>query len=78
MTNIELRKKEGESVGSFLYRFNKKMKQSGILKEVKKRRFKHRPLNKQKTRLAALYRKKKAGELAQLKKYGFAPNPKNK
>ena len=53
---LEIRKKEGESTGSFLYRFGKRVKQSGILKEVKKRRFKGRAVNRRKVRLAALYR----------------------
>jgi ribosomal protein S21 len=73
MAMIEVRKKEGENVGSLLYRFSKKVRQSGILKEVKKRKFKDRPINRRKIRLAALYRIKKEQEIAELKKYGFTP-----
>ncbi len=75
---LEIRKKEGESVGSFLYRFGKRVKQSGILKEVKKRRFKGRVVNRRKVRLAALYRKDKQAEIARLKKYGFRPSKETK
>ncbi len=68
---LQVRKKEGESVGSFLYRFSKRVKQSGILKEAKKRRFKSRIVNRRKVRLAAFYRQEKQAEMARLKKYGF-------
>jgi ribosomal protein S21 len=73
MAMIEVRRKEGENVGSLLYRFSKKVKQSGILKEVKKRKFRDRPINRRKRRLSALYRIKKEQEIAELKKYGFVP-----
>ncbi|OGG42139.1 hypothetical protein A3A21_02010 [Candidatus Jorgensenbacteria bacterium RIFCSPLOWO2_01_FULL_45_25b] len=69
---IQSRRKEGESTGSFLYRFSKKVKQSGIVKEAKKRRFKERPTNRRKKRLSALYRVEKEKELEKKKKYGFA------
>ncbi len=67
---LEIRKKEGENVGAFLFRFNKKVKQSGIMKEVKKRKFTSRNVNKNKRRSAALYRVSKLKSLSQLKKYG--------
>jgi ribosomal protein S21 len=68
---LEVRKKEGESVGSFLYRFNKKMQQSGVVKEVKKRQFRKRVGNKRTRRLAALYREDKRGEIAKARKLGM-------
>ena len=67
---IEVNKKEGENVGSFLYRFNKRIKQSGILKEARKRRFKQREENRGKRRKAALYRKGKEVEMERKKKLG--------
>lgn len=69
---IDLKKKEGESVNAFLFRFNKKVKQSGVLKEVKKRRFTNRSQNRNKRRSAALYRETKKKKLEQEKKYGYS------
>jgi ribosomal protein S21 len=69
---LEVKRKEGEQVGAFIYRFKTKVKQSGILKEAKKRRFFVRPKNKRKMRLAALHRTKKAEEFKQMKKLGKA------
>jgi ribosomal protein S21 len=68
---IQVKRKEGESLSSFLFRFSKKVQQSGLLKEVKKRQFRFRPLNKRKKRLAALYRLAKEEELARLRRYGY-------
>jgi len=67
---LEIRKKEGETAGAFFFRFNKRVKNSGILKESKKRRFTQRPLNKIKRKLGALYRFQKREELLQERKYG--------
>ena len=67
---IEVRKKEGENVNALLYRFNKKMKESGVMKTVKKKRFTTRAQNKGKRRLAALYREEKGKELRKQKKLG--------
>jgi len=69
---IEVRRKENESINSFLYRFNKKVQQSGILKEAKKRRFRTRPINRRKRRLSALYKVQKEKEIMTLKKYGLS------
>ncbi len=67
---MEVRRRKNENVGSFLYRFSKRMQQSGVLKEVKKRRSTTRPENKTKRRLAALYKMNKKEEIVKLKKYG--------
>lgn len=56
---LHLIRKESESVGSFLYRFNKKVQHSGLTKEIKKRQFRSRPKNKRQRRAGALYRSKK-------------------
>lgn len=67
---IEVRKKEGESAGTLIYRFTKKVQQSGVLREAKKRRFSHRPANRFKRRLSALHRETKKQELEKAKKLG--------
>ncbi len=68
---LEVRKKEGESVGSFLYRFNKKVQQSGVIREVKKRQFRARGENRRKRRLGALYRIGRQREVAHARKLGY-------
>jgi ribosomal protein S21 len=67
---MELKRREGESVSSFLYRFSKKMQQTGILKEAKKRRSQPRAINKNKRRVAAIYRDEKRAEIETKKKLG--------
>ena len=68
---MELRRKEGESVSGFLYRFNKKMQQGGVLREAKKRRFKSRPASRLKRKLSALHRNQKNREREVAKKLGI-------
>ncbi len=67
---IEVKRREGENLTSLLYRFGKKVKQSGILKEARARRFWVRRLNRNKSRAKALYRLKKEEELGRERKYG--------
>lgn len=67
---LEVKKREGETSGSFLFRFTKKVKRSGVLKEVRKRRFRTRGLNKSKRRAGALYRLKKRRGFEEERKYG--------
>lgn len=69
---IDVRKKEGESASAFLFRFNKKVQQSGLVREVRSRQTRARAENRRTRRLAALYRAKKHGELADAKRYGGA------
>jgi ribosomal protein S21 len=68
---MEVRRRKNENVSSFLYRFSKRVQQSGVLKEVRKRRARTRPKNRGKRRLTALYKASKKNEIAKLKKYGF-------
>ena len=68
---MQVRKKDGENIGSLLYRFSKKVQQSGILKEAKKRRFKHRPQSRLKRKFAALYSVQKQAEVEKSKKMGL-------
>ncbi len=67
---MEIKRKEKESVAGLLYRFSSKMKQSGILREVKKRRFRQRPINRRKKRISAVYREAKKKEMEKARKLG--------
>lgn len=70
---IEVKKKEGEPTGSFLFRFNKKVKRSGVMKEVRKRKHRPRAQNKNKRRASAIYRVAKEKELIKERKFGASP-----
>jgi ribosomal protein S21 len=67
---MQVRRKEGESIGSFLYRFTKKVQHGGILKEARKRRFYSRTKNRTKRKEAAIYREEKRKEHEQSRKLG--------
>ncbi|MBN2197992.1 30S ribosomal protein S21 [Candidatus Wolfebacteria bacterium] len=67
---MEVKRREGESISAFLYRFSKKIQQSGILREAKKRRFRDRPVSKLKKRQSALHREKRKKEVEKAKKMG--------
>ena len=67
---IETRKKEGESSSSLLYRFSKRVKHSGVLREVRKRRFQARAVSRRKRQLSAQYKAEKKIELEKLRKLG--------
>jgi ribosomal protein S21 len=67
---IEIKRKEGESPNAFLYRFTKKMQQSGVLKEAKKKRFHSRATNKRARKESAQYRAEKRVEIERQKKFG--------
>lgn len=68
---ISLRKKEGESVNSFLRRFSKKIYQSGVLKEAKKNQFKRRASGDTQRKRSALHKLRKGKEMAKAKKMGL-------
>lgn len=68
---MEIRKREGESTSSMIYRFTKKTQQSGILKEAKRRRFYVRPKSRIKRKLSALHRAHKKAEFDRAKKLGL-------
>ena len=69
--HMQVRRKENETTGSFLYRFTKKVRQSGILREAKKRRFHKRSPNLNKRKQAAMYREVKRKEVEKAKKMGL-------
>jgi ribosomal protein S21 len=67
---IKAKQEEGESVGSLIYRFNRKVKQSGILREFRNRRFRIRPVNRNRRRASALRRVEKREQIEQARKLG--------
>lgn len=69
---ISVKKREGESASGLMFRFNKKIKQSGLVKEVRKRRFTTRGKSRLKTKLSALHRSDLKKEFAHKKKMGIA------
>ena len=67
---IEVKKKEGESSNAMLFRFTRRIKRSGVLKESNKRRFRGRTTSKRSRRISALHRGQKKAEIARAKKLG--------
>lgn len=68
---VEIRKKEGESASGMIYRFTKKMQQSGVIREAKRRRFYARTESRLKRKLSALHRVSKREEMVRQKKLGI-------
>jgi len=68
---IRVKKRKGESSASLIYRFNKRVLRSGIVKETRKRQFRERNPNRNAQRASALYRKNKEKEIEQMRKRGF-------
>jgi len=67
---VSVKKREGESASALAYRFSKKVKQSGVLRESRRRRFHTRPENKNKRRQSAIRREGKRLEVEKAKKLG--------
>jgi ribosomal protein S21 len=68
---IEARKKEGESGQSLLYTFTRKVKRSGIVKEVRHRKFHTRVVSRIKRRSSAIHREEKKADVERQKKLGL-------
>ena len=68
---MQVKKRENETSSSLIYRFTKRVQQSGILKEAKKRRFHKRPETRIKRRLSAIHRAGKKKEFERAKKFGL-------
>jgi small subunit ribosomal protein S21 len=68
---IKVQRKEGESINSLIFRFTKRVQHSGVLREVKKRRFYDRPQNRAKRLLSALYRERRKAEMERMRKMGL-------
>lgn len=68
---LEVRRKPSESSSALLHRFSKIVKQSGILRESKKRRYRNRPVSKAKRKSSAIRRAGRKGEaIKETKKSG--------
>ena len=67
---VIVRKKENESPSTVVFRFTKKVQQSGVLREARKRRFTKRAENKNKRRANALHRAAKKTEFDKARKLG--------
>jgi ribosomal protein S21 len=68
---IRVKKREGESVNTLIYRFNKRVQQSGLVREVRKRQFRKRAVNRRKRKDSALYRMGKQEAIARDRKFGL-------
>jgi len=68
---LEIKKRPGESVSAFLHRFSKRVRESGILREAKKRRYRDRLVSKSKRKASAIHRAKKVKEFEKKKKEGL-------
>ena len=68
---IEVRKKENESGNSLLFSFTKRVKRSGIIKEVRKRKFHTRGVSRIKRRQSAIHRDEKKADVDRQKKLGL-------
>jgi ribosomal protein S21 len=67
---MEVKKRDNESINTLIYRFIKRVQQTGVLRESKKRRFHDRPTNRLKRRLSALHREEKKKDYERAKKLG--------
>lgn len=67
---IEIKRKEGESSNSLLYRFSKIIRRSGVLKEAKRKKFYINKPNRRYMRESAIYRANKIKEIMKMKKLG--------
>lgn len=68
---IEVRPKPGEVGNSLLYSFTRRMKRSGVLKEMRARRFRSRPVSKIKRKRSAIHREEKRVDVERQKKLGL-------
>jgi len=66
---IGVKRREGESVNSLVFRFVKRVRQSGVLIEARKRRFRARPINRAKRRASAIYRAGRRKEIEAQRKF---------
>ncbi|MEK7547019.1 MAG: bS21 family ribosomal protein [Patescibacteria group bacterium] len=71
MPAVEVKKRGGESASALLYRFSKKVRQSGVIKEFRKRKFHERTHGKRRRRVSALHRENKKAEIKRLRKLGL-------
>lgn len=67
---IQVRKKEKETAESLIRRFSRRVQQSGVLRQVRKLRFRAEEQSRVKRRDEALYKVKIRKEINRLKKLG--------
>ncbi len=63
----QVSRKENESFENLLRRFNRRVQQSGVLSQVRKKQFFEKPISKRKRRLSAI--RKRIRKEARLKKF---------
>lgn len=68
---IEIKRKQDEPMNSFLYRFNKMVQQSGVLRQAKKGRFRRTEVNRNRRRTSAVYRAQIKKQIESMKKSGI-------
>ncbi len=67
---VTIVRKERESTESLIRRFTRKIQQSGLLREVRAKRFEQRPKSKDALRAEALYKAQLRRAIDRLKKMG--------
>lgn len=67
---IQVKRKEKETAESLIRRFSRRVQQSGVLKQVRKLRFRVEEKSRDKRRSEALYKVKIRKEITRLKKLG--------
>jgi ribosomal protein S21 len=67
---IQVKRKEKETSESLIRRFSRRVQQSGVLKKVRKLRFREEEKSRPKRREEALYKVKIRKEINRLKKLG--------
>ena len=68
---IEVRKRDGDSPNAILFNFTKRMKRSGVLKEVRKRKNHKRAISRVKRRASAIHREEKRVLVERQRKLGL-------
>ena len=68
---ISVTKRDGENSGALIFRFTKKVRRAGLLQEVRKRRFKDRPVTRRVRKSSAIFKASKKEEMARLRKLGL-------
>ena len=67
---LTVKKRDGESANTLVYRFGKRVQYSGILREARKRRFYKRAINRNRRRRSALHSAARKEEIKKAKKLG--------
>ncbi len=68
---VSANKRDGETTNALIFRFTRKVRRSGLLQEVRKRRFQDRPTTRTKRKLSAIFKSEKKAEVAKAKKLGL-------